>query len=204
MSNYAANCITSVAASVANIMGFEPPKTAGQSNTAMEQMASLTFEGRKAGRALLYNPDAIAHYLYAQYTELFLPVLKHTSLALPMESVMPSVTPVCFASMYTGAMPDVHGIKAYVKPVLSTDTLFDAAIRAGLKPAIVSTAGDSISQIFLERPMDYYIYDTVEEVNDKAAQLIAEDRYDIWWSIMPIMTPPCIVLVRRVRNPWRL
>ena len=96
-----------------------------------------------------------------------------------MQSVMPSVTPVCFASMYTGAMPDVHGIQAYVKPVLTTDTLFDAAIRAGLKPAIVSTAGDSISKIFLERPMDYFIYDTVDEVNAKAEALIAEDAYDI-------------------------
>ena len=179
MNEHALNCITSVAPSVAQIMGFEMPKEAGKANAALLQMASMAFDGRKATRALLYNPDAIAFHLYAHYTDFFLPVLKNTTLALPMQSVMPSVTPVCFASMYTGAMPSVHGIQAYVKPVLTCDTLFDAAIRAGLKPAIVSTTGDSISKIFLERPMDYFIYDTVDEVNAKAAQLIAEDEYDI-------------------------
>ena len=92
---------------------------------------------------------------------------------------MPSVTPVCFASMYTGALPDVHGIKAYVKPVLKCDTLFDAALRAHLRTAIVSTANDSISVIFLERQMDYYIYPTLEEVNNKAVELLEGDRYDL-------------------------
>ena len=160
-------------------MGFSAPNASGSANAALIQMAAQAFDGRKATRALLYNPDAIAFHLYAHYTDFFLPVLKNTTLAMPMQSVMPSVTPVCFASMYTGAMPDVHGIQAYVKPVLTTDTLFDAAIRAGLKPAIVSTAGDSISKIFLDRPMDYFIFDTVDEVNAKAEALIAEDAYDI-------------------------
>ena len=179
MNAHAFNCITSVAPSVAHILGFEPPRTAGAPNRALLEAAERTLEGRKATRALLYNPDAIAHHLFARYTDEFLPVLRHAPLALPMQSVMPSVTPVCFASMYTGALPEVHGIRTYVKPVLTADTLFDAALRAGLRPAIVSTAGDSISKIFLKRAMDYYIYDTVEEVNDKAEQLIAADEYDI-------------------------
>jgi predicted AlkP superfamily pyrophosphatase or phosphodiesterase len=80
--------------------------------------------------------------------------------------------------MYTGAQPEVHGIRAYVKPVITIDTIFDALIRAGKKPAIVSTANDSISMIFLNRPMDYFIYPTVEEVNAKAAELIVKDEYD--------------------------
>jgi len=92
---------------------------------------------------------------------------------------MPSVTPVCFASMYTGAMPKVHGIQAYEKPVLRIDTVFDAFIRAGMKPAIVSTANDSISCIFLDREMDYYIYDTHEDCNKKVMELIAEDEYNL-------------------------
>ncbi|MGN1249373.1 MAG: alkaline phosphatase family protein [Candidatus Spyradocola sp.] len=179
MNAHAFNCITSVAPSVAHIMGFEAPKTSGAPNRALLELQQKALGGRKATRALLYNPDAIAHHLFARYTDDFLPVLRHAPLALPMQSVMPSVTPVCFASMYTGALPEVHGIRAYVKPVLTADTLFDAALRAGLRPAIVSTAGDSISKIFLERAMDYFIYDTVDEVNEKAAQLIAADEHDI-------------------------
>lgn len=179
MNEHALNCITSVAPSVAQIMGFDAPENAGEVNAALLQMANIAFNGRKATRALLYNPDAVAFHLYARYTDYFLPVLKNAPLALPMQSVMPSVTPVCFASMYTGAMPEVHGIQAYVKPVLTCDTLFDAAIRFGIRVAIVSTTGDSISKIFLDRPMDYFIYDTVEEVNAKAAELIAAKEHDI-------------------------
>ena len=103
---HASTCITSVAPSVACILGFAPPKCAGDGNPALDQLAANAFSGRKADRALLYNPDAIAHHLFAHYTDLFLPVLRHAPLALPMQSVMPSVTPVCFASMYTGALPD--------------------------------------------------------------------------------------------------
>ena len=46
-----------------------------------------------------------------------------------------------------GLTPDEHGIKKYVKPVLTVDTIFDHFLRAGKKCAIVSTTGDSISEI---------------------------------------------------------
>ena len=92
---------------------------------------------------------------------------------------MPSVTPVCFASMYSGVLPEVHGIRRYEKPVLQVKTLFDDFVDSGKRAAIVSTSGDSISKIFLEREMDYYIYDSVEEVNQKARELIDEDQYDL-------------------------
>ncbi len=177
---HASTCITSVAPSVARILGFAPPKCAGDGNPALDQLAADAFSGRKADRALLYNPDAIAHPPFAHYTDLFSArAAARAPLALPMQSVMPSVTPVCFASMYTGALPDVHGIQAYVKPVLTCDTLFDAAIRAGRKPAIVSTCGDSISKIFLDRPMDYFLYDTVEKSMLALRELICEDQYDL-------------------------
>ena len=105
MNAHAFNCITSVAPSVAHILGFEAPRTAGAPNRALLEAAERALESRKATRALLYNPDAIAHHLFARYTDEFLPVLRHAPLALPMQSVMPSVTPVCFASMYTARCP---------------------------------------------------------------------------------------------------
>lgn len=61
-----------------------------------------------ADRALLYNPDAIALWLYQNDTHLFTTAMVSSQLAIPMLSVMPSVTPVRFAFMYTGLMPD-HG-----------------------------------------------------------------------------------------------
>ena len=59
------------------------------------------------------------------------------------------------------------------------ETLFDSFIKAGKKCAVVSTRGDSISMIFLEREMDYYIYDSPEEVNEKALNLIEEDNHEL-------------------------
>lgn len=171
--------ITSIAKTITDIMGVEPPKHADSSVNMIVKSAKSAFEGKNADRVFMYNPDAIALWLFQKYTALFEEAVICSDVQLPMLSVMPSVTPVCFASMYTGAMPDVHGIKTYEKPVLKTDTLFDALLRAGLKPAIVSTTGDSISHIFLERNMDYYIYDTPEECNQKAMELIAEDKHDL-------------------------
>lgn len=34
--------------------------------------------------------------------------------------------------------------------------------------------------IYKERQMDYFVFDTVEQVNAKAAQLILEDKYDFY------------------------
>ncbi len=173
---YSHSHITQTAATVAHLLGIDPPRTAVPANPILtETLATPT----PYDRVLLYNPDAVALWLYQKYTHLFTPALRHTAVTLPVTSVMPSVTPVCFASMYTGATPDIHGIRTYTKPVLQTDTLFDAAIRAGKKCAIVSTAGDSISKIFLDRNMDYYLYPTYAEVLAKAKALIEEDQYDL-------------------------
>ena len=176
---YSSICISSVARTAAELLGIEAPKDAAPAISPVLRKAEKKFGAARCDRVLLYNPDAIALWLYQKYTHLLEPAAVASDLQLPMLSVMPSVTPVCFATMYSGVMPEVHGIRSYVKPVLKVDTLYDALIRAGKKPAIVSTAGDSISQIFLEREMDYFIYDTPEECNRKALELIEADQYDL-------------------------
>ncbi len=166
--------LTGVAAALTGALDVPSPQSAAP---ALEAVTSLCGGG--ADRVLMYNPDAVALWLYEKYTDLFLPVLRHTQRVLPLQTVMPSVTPVCFGTMYTGALPEVHGIQSYTKPVIRTDTVFDALIRAGRKPCIVSTGNDSMSRIFLEREMDYFIVDTPDEANDKALSLIAQDRHDL-------------------------
>ena len=170
--------LTGVTPSLAKAIGIEPPMQSEASIEALDRLVAKNAEGGKVDRIFMYNPDAVALWLYQKYTEYYLPLQEQIKLTLPLRSVMPSVTPVCFGTMYTGAMPAVHGIQAYEKPVIKIDTLFDALIRAGKKPAIVSTEGDSLSMIFLERPMDYFIYPTVDECTEKALQLIEEDKYD--------------------------
>ena len=176
---YSSICISSVYASVLELFGIENKEDTAKANPLLTALAEKKLGKEKIDRAVLYNPDAVALWLYMKYTDKFTKAALCSDLAVPMLSVMPSVTPVCFASMYTGVMPDVHGIKRYEKPVLTTHTLFDSFIEAGKKAAIVSTSGDSISKIFLEREMDYFIYDTIEEVNAKANELIEADNYDL-------------------------
>ena len=171
--------ITSTAATIAHLLGIEPPHHAEAACTYITGAADLVWNRAHADRVVMYNPDAVALYLYQKYTALYAPLMEIAPLAVPVLSVMPSVTPVCFASMYTGAVPEIHGICRYEKPVLTTDTIFDACVRAGKKCAIVSTEGDSMSKIFLERPMDYYLYPTVEEVNEKAFEILTDNPYDL-------------------------
>jgi predicted AlkP superfamily pyrophosphatase or phosphodiesterase len=172
---YNSVCITSVEATVLSLMGIEIPK--GISKPILPVMEK--FRGVKVDRAVLYNPDAVAMWLFQKYTDLFTDALEISDIAMPMLSVMPCVTPVCFASMYSGVLPEKHGIKKYEKPILKIETMFDILIAAGKKVAIVSTAHDSISMIFLERKMDYFIFDSVDKVNEKANELIKKDIYDV-------------------------
>ncbi len=174
-----ASRITQTASTVAALMGFSMPEGADAPNEIVLAAAKRKWGGRPAQRVLLYNPDTIALWLYQKYTPLFTPVICQTQMALPVHSVMPSVTPVCFASMYTGLLPEKHGIRSYIKPVLQVPTLFDAAIAAGKRPIIISTKGDSVSEIFKERAMDYIFCDTAEECNERALEVIGADEHDL-------------------------
>ncbi len=176
---YNSICITSVKNTALALAGIEQNLEGENANPFVLALAQKKIGNKKCDRFVFYNPDAVALWLYQKYTEKFIDTALCSDIAVPMLSVMPSVTPVCFGSMYTGVMPTVHGIQKYEKPVLKTETIFDCFIKAGKKAAIVSTARDSISMIFLERKMDYFIYDTPEEVNIKALNLIDEDVYDL-------------------------
>lgn len=164
--------IQSVASSVLALLGVE------KSDEMAPPIESVVERG-KVERVFMYNPDAISEWLYEAKRDMFQPLLEKVDLNLEMLSVFPPVTPVCFASMYSGLAPKDHGIEKYTKPVLSCTTIFDVLSKEGKKCAIVSTAGDSISCIFLERSVDYFIYKTKEECNRKAKELIREDKHDL-------------------------
>ncbi len=173
--------ITQTAATVAELMGIDAPKGSAAVNELVyaKAKAALPKGVDSYDRVLMYNPDAVAWWLYQKYTHLFAPAVMNTDIQIPATSMVPSITPVCFASMYTGLEPKEHGITGFMWPVLTVETLFDTAIRAGKKCAIVSTWGDSMSRIYLERDMDYYIKSTYPEVFEKALEVVAEDKYDL-------------------------
>jgi predicted AlkP superfamily pyrophosphatase or phosphodiesterase len=163
---------------LAYAIGALPPSLAADANQDLIKYLDASFENEKADRIFMYNPDAIAQWIFEKYYSMFTPIIKPADLKLPFCTVMPSVTPVCFGTMYTGVQPEIHGIRGYVKPVITIETLFDSLIKSGKKAAIVSTGKDSMSLIFLNREMDYFIFDTIDEANQKAKELIISDEYD--------------------------
>ena len=166
-------------ATLAYAMGIPAPE---QANAPIEDFCAYidrTLGCERADRIFMYNPDAAAQWICETYPDYIAEVRAHAPYTLPLRTVMPSVTPVCFGTMYTGTQPEVHGIRRYEKPVIKTDSLFDAMLRAGKTCAIVAEKGCSMAQIYLERDMDYFICDTIELLNATAASLILEDRYDL-------------------------
>ncbi len=170
--------LDTITGSLCYAMGIEPPKLAAQANATLTRYIDEKLQGRKADRVLMYNPDAIAQWVYEKYPYYVQEAVSNAELEIPLCSVFPPVTPVCFGTMYTGAQPAVHGIQEYAKPVIKIDSVFDALIRAGKKPLIIAYAACSMSKIYLERDMDYIHVDNVDQVNAAAAQAIIEDKHD--------------------------
>lgn len=171
--------LDSVCAAYAYAMGIEAPEKAAAPAAPFIEYLDKALAGKKADRIVMFNPDAVAQWVQEKYPNLIAEVVANTDLHLPLRAVMPSVTPVCFGTIYTGAQPEVHGIQAYEKPVIKIDSLFDAMIRAGKKCAIVSNPGCSMNHIFREREMDYYEGVTSDAVNAIAVKLLLEDKYDL-------------------------
>lgn len=174
------NSLDTVCAALAHAMGISAPKYAAEKNWELSNYIDKIFDGEKADRVVMYNPDAIAQWIYQKYPEYLSFANKNKGIEVYLSSVMPSVTPVCFATMYTGAQPNIHGIQKYEKPVVKIDTLFDALIAAGKKPALIASDKCSLGKIFLERDMDYFCIDEgfSPAVNAKAAEIILRDEHD--------------------------
>ncbi|MBQ3707532.1 MAG: alkaline phosphatase family protein [Clostridia bacterium] len=135
--------------------------------------------GGAADRVVLYHADAVGQYIWQKYTPLFAPVYRYTSMAIPFLSTVESVTPVAHASMYTGLDPEGHGIRTYVRPELSCSTLYDEAVKAGKRCAILAMEDSTFLHIFTGRPIDYFAAANAAEIREKALGLIASDRYDL-------------------------
>ena len=174
------NSLDTICAALAYAMGIDAPEKSAPANNTLCEYIDNVFDGKKADRVVMYNPDAVAQWVYEKYPQFFTNVCKRADVEVPLCTVMPSVTPVCFGTMYTGAQPSVHGIQKYEKPVITIDTIFDAALRAGKKVAIITYGTCSISRIFLERNVDYYHFETgsIAEVNAKAMEILLADKHD--------------------------
>lgn len=162
--------------------GVTPPDVCGAEEIAevVDQARHLTGgETGEIRRSLVFCPDAVGEVQRRNYPELLERVRKLAGMRFLASSVMPSVTPVCYASIFSGASPEIHGIRKYEKPVLTISTLFDVFAAAGKSVAIVSVNNCSIDTIFRKRKIDYYSTRNDAVAHKITRRLIAEDEYDV-------------------------
>lgn len=170
--------MTQFAATIANCLDIPAPAEAAPAFPFVKEM--LEKKGiERAEKLLIYNPDAMGLWLYQKYTERFAPVVRHTECAVPVCSVMPSVTPVNFGTMYTGVMPERHGITKYQKKLIENESLFDCLAKSDLRTALVAVLNSSMAVIFEGRGIDYYIEPYDGEATDRAEELIRSGKYDV-------------------------
>lgn len=129
-------------------------------------------------RCLFFSPDAIAQWLFDKYSIDFAPLAETLSDRILINSVMPSVTPVCYGTMLSGFMPDVHGIQKYEKFPLTVETLFHALDKIGKKCVIIASADSSCEIIFRKTPATVISTKDDVETLAKAKEIISQDLYD--------------------------
>ncbi|MRR09209.1 hypothetical protein EG831_03805 [bacterium] len=172
--------IAGVTPTVCELMGVAPPalSTAGAFAPVIERIAAQWGTVR-FDRCLVYAPDALGTMFLEGHPDILAAVCLLAPLRVDVRSMLPPKTPVCFASMFTGAEPPAHGIRAYQKLRLACDTLFDAMLRAGKRPAIAAVRDSSCDLIFRGRDMDYFSEEYDPQVTDRAIGLLRSDRHDL-------------------------
>lgn len=146
---------------------------------AVVDLAKEKLGGRKVQKTLIFCPDAIGDVQLQKWPDEFAPLLAETDVTVKGTNVLPSVTPVCFATIFTGAPPATHGIVKYARPVLTVETLFDVFAKAGKKVAVVAESDCSIDLIFRKRPIDYFSFPSNEKSYQFGLHLLAHFDYDL-------------------------
>ena len=150
----------------------------------VDQASHLMGGVGKAEKLLVFCPDAIGEHQRELYPEQLARVKRLAGFEIKSAGVMPSVTPVCFGSIFSGASPEVHGIKEYARPVLSVETVFDTFPKAGRKACIISRDQCSMDMIFRQRDVDYLAFGSDERAFRATELAMEQGDYDLIVSYM--------------------
>lgn len=153
-------------------LGIQPPAL-----SALDRYLDLPRGFAK--KALLYCPDAFGFHALQARPDLHTRLKTASTDEAELLSVFPPLTPVCFASLFTGATPSEHGIRRYEKPVLACETIFDALATAGKKTAIIAVKDSSVDTIFRNRAIDYFSVDYDPLATVQALDLIQAGLHDV-------------------------
>jgi hypothetical protein len=169
-------CVTALTPTVCDLCGVgRPAQCADEPIAAVMAAAAKALAGQKVEKLLLFAPDAVGIHLWERFPDKLAAVEALAPVRVPTRVVMPSVTPVCFASMFSGALPEVHGIQEYAKPVLTCETIFNAFPEAGWNTAIAAVQECSIDKIFRKRKATY-ISTTGDDESLAYSELLLKQR----------------------------
>lgn len=170
--------IASLTPTVCHLLGVKPPLISAEPPLNIV-IAALAKDKAPMEKCLIVAPDAIGAHLWRTQESELRQVLQSAPLRVALRSVFPPKTPVCFASIFTGAQPEAHGIQSYKRPVLQCDTFFDALIRADKKVAIVAVKNSSVDLIFRNRDLNYFSEHDDIAVTERTLEAIRGDEYDV-------------------------
>jgi hypothetical protein len=173
------NSICSITPTICRLLGI--PRPAACRAEPLREVTE-TAGGSQAGpstRCLIFSPDAVGSVLVGKHASLFLPVRIRAPIEVPLRSVIPPKTPVCYASMFTGAPPEVHGIEEYVMRAPACETVFDVLTRTGHSTAIVAVKGSTMDTIFRSTGADQFTEACDEAVLRRTISLIERDRHQV-------------------------
>jgi len=157
----------------------EPADNGGTPAAPVLDRANALFGGAgKAQRILIHCPDAVGDIHYQKHPELLRRVENIADIKLLSTAVFPSVTPVCFCTMFSGASPEVHGFKKWEQKIVTVETIFEIFANAGKSVAIVAK-DSSMARIFRNRKIDYYTLRSDDIARRLTNRLIEEDEYDL-------------------------
>ena len=181
------NDLTNFASTVLESFGINKAQTMNDSDKNL--VNKITKNGKRE-KALLFHADAVPSYVIKKCPELFENVRKFADTEVEFKAVMPSITPVCFGAMFSGAYPENNGIPQYAKPILS-DTLVQPALKVktivdlftenGLKVALITCSNGCIASMLHQRGADAFIIpgDNDEKMFDKALSVLESGEYDV-------------------------
>ena len=86
---YNPDSMDTVCGALAYAMGIEPPACAGAKNETLAAFVDEKLGGQKVDRVFMFNPDAVAQWVYLKYPTLFEKAEPYVGLHLPLCSVMP-------------------------------------------------------------------------------------------------------------------
>ena len=74
--------LESVCAALCYAIGIEPPEHAAAPSPELVAYIDEAFGGKKADRIVMYNPDAVAHWLFEKYPHLFAEAVSHADVPI--------------------------------------------------------------------------------------------------------------------------